>query len=138
MVNELNEEVVAEAFGRIHPEVLAAAGFVALRQSKSGRNVLVHRDLTGHLLVRFFDPLLEDPGVPKSEFADNLNRAIVVDVLEPCWVYPDFRSEDTREIREEFPDAAWAEPLTPSDWDGPEGVGVDVIATRPRRGRSTA
>ncbi|RZU62987.1 hypothetical protein [Zhihengliuella halotolerans] len=128
--DELDEEVVAEAFGKIHPEVLLEAEFVALRKSRSGRNVLVHRDLTGCLLARFFDPLLEDPGVPKAGFADNLNRAIVVDVLEPCLVYPDFRSEDTLRVREEFPDAVWAEPLAASDWDGEVGVGVDVASLR--------
>lgn len=138
MSDELDEETVAGAFGKIHPEVLLAAEFVALRKSRSGRNVLVHRDLTGRLLIRFLDPLLEDPGVPKSDVADNLNRAIVVDVLEPCFVYPDFRSEDTRRVREEFPEAVWAEPLTASDWDGEEGVGVDVASLEPGAGRRRA
>jgi len=54
--DELDEEVVAEAFGKIHPEVLLAAEFVALRKITSGRNVLVHRDLTGCLLARFSIP----------------------------------------------------------------------------------
>lgn len=130
MDDGLDEEVVAESFGKIHPEVLLAAEFVALRKSTSGRTVLVHRDLTGCLLARFFDPLLEDPGVSKADFADNLNRAIVVGVLEPCLVYPDFRSEDTRRVREEFPAAVWAEPLAASDWDGEVGAGVGVASLR--------
>ncbi|MBG6084574.1 hypothetical protein [Zhihengliuella flava] len=124
----LTESTVAEAFAALHPNVLLAAEFVALRWTPTGRSVLVHRNLHGHLLLRFFDPLLEDPGEPPASFEDNLSRAIVVDVLEPCRVYPEFLSEETRLIREEFPDAVWAEPLQDSDWDGDPQPGVDVAA----------
>lgn len=103
----VTSEQVLAAFDSISPEILAYGPirFIALRESLTGRQVIVYQNFCGEAAAQYLDFLL---GIydAHEDAHEALTEVIVIDLCEPS--YPrEHRPPAVEHIYEEFPTLKW-------------------------------
>lgn len=101
--------------GAVSTDILGRVKFVALRTSRSGRQIIVHTDFVGTLVDRYLDDLFWGQMREPSTLDCWLSSVIVIAICGPADVEADFHSVGTAEVEAEFPDALCGGPFD-MDW----------------------